>query len=95
MSVAPKKPAPSPSVFGSDAAPVIFFDGIAAYGHRDGVVMLELAANHLLPVAIGGNEVKTRIVVSAHLRCGVPALLALRAVIDEMIAAPATGATKQ
>lgn len=83
-----KSPAKAPSsiVFGSDAAPIIYFDGVAAYGHRDGVAQLEVAANHLVPVSLGSTEVKTKVVMTAHLRCSAGTLMALREIIDKMMA---------
>lgn len=84
-----KKPQPAaPTVYGSDAAPIIYFDGVIAWGHRDGVVQLELAANHLVPAALGSAEVKTKIVVTAHLRCGAGTIQALRDILDQMAAPP-------
>lgn len=63
------KPVPPPAVFGSDAAPVIYFDGVVAMGIRDGVVQLELGVNEIVPVSLQGDQIKTRIVIAAHLRC--------------------------
>jgi hypothetical protein len=86
MSIKPIKADSPPSVFGSDAAPIIYFDGVIAWGHRDGIVQLELGANHLVPVA-GGGTVKTKVVVTAHLRCSAGTLHALREIL-ELMAAP-------
>lgn len=74
MSVKPSaksslKPAPPPAVFGSDAAPVIYFDGVVCFGTRDGIVQLELVVNELVPVSFESSQIKTRFVVAAHLRC--------------------------
>ena len=87
MSTKPIKTAPPPSVFGSDAAPIIYFDGVIAWGHRDGIVQLELGANHLVPMGGDSKEVKTKVVVTAHLRCSAGTLQALREVL-ELMAAP-------
>ena len=88
MSVASKKSVPPSGIFGSDAAPIIYFDGVLAWGYRDGVVQLELAANHLVPMATGSPEVKTKVVVTAHLRCSVGAATQLMDAIEKLTTTP-------
>lgn len=71
---------------GSDAAPIIYFDGAAAYGGINGVVQLELAANLCVPVATDGKStVATRILITAHLRCSVVAAEQLADTIDKAL----------
>lgn len=83
MSTKPSKPIQGQTVFGSDAAPVIYFDGAVAFGIRDGVVQIELGVNHLVPVDGG---VKMKIVMSAHLRCSSNAALGLCEAIEKALA---------
>src|SRR5438045_3395412 len=71
MSVSPKSPVPQKqtrAIGGSDAAPVIYFDGVVAYGVNNGTLQLELATNCLVPSDINPQSVRTRILMVAHLR---------------------------
>jgi len=88
MSVHPKPLSAKPAVAasGSDTAPIVYYDGVLAWGLLNGVVQVELAANHLMPVSLGENaDVKTRTVVTAHLRCNLVAAQNLRDVLDAAI----------
>lgn len=77
-----------PAVFGSDAAPVIYFDGVVAFGICNGVIQLELAANHLVPVSLDGTKVKVKHVIAVHLRCSPDTATNLMEVIEKMITKP-------
>lgn len=91
---APTKAA-APAVYGSDAAPVVYFDGVVAWGLLNGVMQVELAANHLLPTSLTGDaEVKTRAVMSAHLRCNLVAAQQLRDMLDAAIRQAMTASEK-
>ena len=83
MSDRQKPKAPS-LISGSDAAPVIYLDGAIAWGEIGGVIQVETAMNHLLPNDQDG--VKTKVVVTAHLRCSLGAARNLRDALDKAIA---------
>jgi hypothetical protein len=89
--MADPKPKPKLSlVAGSDAAPVIFLDGVVAWGLNNGVVQIEVAANHLVP---SENGLKTKVVVTGHLRCSLAAAAELRDMIDAALeSVPGIGA---
>jgi hypothetical protein len=55
------------SNLGAEAAPFIYFDGVATFGMHQGLVQVELAANVLNLDGKGG--VRNEVVVTAHLRC--------------------------
>lgn len=80
------KPKPAPAVFGSDAAPVIYFDNVAVYGLNNGVVQLELTCNQLVPNDPNVGGVKTKHVVIAHLRGGIAAAAQLHDAIERAVA---------
>lgn len=80
------KPA-APAVYGSDTAPIIYFEGVVAWGNRGGVAQIELGCNHIIPMAAGG-EAKIRTVVTAHLRCSAGALEDLMQTIEKMQTTP-------
>jgi hypothetical protein len=84
----PIKPSSPSAVFGSDAAPVIYFDGVVAFGIRDGVIQLELGTNQLVPVTLEGTQVKTKIVIAAHLRCTTQTATNLMEIIEQLTTAP-------
>lgn len=73
---------PKAILSGSDAAPIIFFDGVVVWGVGAGIVQLELAANELVPTDLEGGPVRTKVVAVAHLRCPIPAAQQLRGMID-------------
>lgn len=57
------------AAFGSDAAPIVYFDGAVAFGLVNGIVQIELGATVRIPVTVGGKEeVRSRVIVTAHLR---------------------------
>lgn len=87
---------PSPAVFGSDAAPVLYFDGVVAFGIRDGVVQLELATNQIVPTSLEpGGKTKMKIVVVAHLRCTASTALNLAEIVEQITTAAPPLPTKQ
>ena len=67
----------------AERAPVIYFDGVSCFGHHNGAIQIELAANLLMPVGAG---VRVDLVQTAHLRCSVAAALALREALDKALA---------
>lgn len=63
------KPPPVVQSHGSDAAPIVYFDGAVAYGVIGAVVQIELAANVVVPVTVNNKaEIRTRSIVTCHLR---------------------------
>jgi hypothetical protein len=71
------------STSSSERAPIIYFDGASCFGHHNGAIQIELAANLLMPV---GAAVRVDVVQTAHLRCSVAAALALREALDKALA---------
>ena len=67
----------------TERAPIIYYDGASCFGHHNGAIQIELAANLLLPV---GAAVRVDVVQPAHLRCSVAAALALREALDKVLA---------
>lgn len=67
----------------SERAPIIYFDGASCFGHHNGAIQIELAANLLMPV---GAAVRVDVVQTAHLRCSIAAALALREALDKALA---------
>jgi hypothetical protein len=88
ISQPPVVAAPQPAVFGSDVAPVIYFDGVIAFGVCNNVLQLELASNQLVPVSMDGTKVKVKHVVAVHLRCAPEVALNLVEVIEKMLTKP-------
>lgn len=79
-------PPPKPKVAlaaGGDGAPFLYFDGALAIGQRDGVVQLELAANH--HVAMTDGETKVRMVTVGHLRCSLGTIRQLATIFDRFL----------
>lgn len=72
-------------ISGSDAAPIVFFDGCIAYGTNAGIVQLELAMDQMVP---NGEGVKHKAVVTAHLRCSERAAVDLFNVLQKMMSKP-------
>lgn len=91
----PRSASPAPAVFGSDAAPVVYFDGVVAFGVRDGIIQLELAVNELVPLSLEGTKIKAKVVVIAHLRCTASTALNLAEVIEQITTSPPPLQTKQ
>ena len=75
----------------AERAPFIYFDGVSCFGHHNGAIQLELAANLLLPV---GPGVRVDVIQTAHLRCSLAAALALREALDKSIAMMQQGQTQ-
>jgi hypothetical protein len=67
----------------AERAPIVYFDGASCFGHHNGAIQIELAANLLMPV---GAAVRVDVVQTAHLRCSVAAALALREALDKALA---------
>ena len=90
MSSASMKAKPTPAVSGSDAAPIVYCDGIVAAGMLGGIVQLELAANCLIPLELENNRPpRNRVLVTGHIRCSAQAALAIRDSIDKLLRVPA------
>jgi hypothetical protein len=88
MSDRPKSPvvAGKPqAVRGSDAAPVIYFDGVLAWGVHNNVLQIEVACNQLVPADLSSGPLKTRVVVTGHLRCSATAAKQLSEVLDHAL----------
>ena len=84
----PETPAPTPgsvtiSTGSAERAPFLYFDGVSCFGHHNGAIQIELAANLLLPA---GHGVRVDVIQTAHLRCSLAAALALREALDKSIA---------
>jgi len=84
----PETPAPTPgsvtiSTASAERAPFLYFDGVSCFGHHNGAIQIELAANLLLPA---GHGVRVDVIQTAHLRCSLAAALALREALDKSIA---------
>ncbi|OAF17643.1 hypothetical protein [Bradyrhizobium neotropicale] len=71
------------STSSAERAPVIYFDGASCFGHHNGAIQIELAANLLMPI---GAAVRVDVVQTAHLRCSPGAALALREALDKALA---------
>ena len=67
LNLKPSTAKPAPSVFGSDAAPIVYADYVVAFGANGDIVQLELGANCLVPAPDGGG-VRARPLITAHLR---------------------------
>lgn len=80
-----------PPVVDGQHAPVLYFEEAPNFGHTNGIVNITLAAYRSLPDAEG--DITTDLIVTAHLRCNIPAALALRKAIDDalLVATPAKG----
>ncbi|MDE2377465.1 hypothetical protein [Bradyrhizobium sp.] len=71
------------STASSERAPFIYFDGASCFGHHNGAIQIELAANLLMPVGAG---VRIDVIQTGHLRCSPAAALALREALDKALA---------
>lgn len=71
------------SAASSERAPFIYFDGASCFGHHNGAIQIELAANLLMPVGAG---VRVDVIQTAHLRCSPAAAVALREALDKALA---------
>lgn len=83
----PDAPATNPggviiSTGSSERAPFVYFDGASCFGHHNGTIQVELAANMLLPV---GTGVRVDVIQTAHLRCSPAAAMALREALDKAL----------
>ena len=73
----------SSEILGTDTAPLIYFDGVTAFGVVSGTVQLELAANIILPSTDGGTS--TLIRTTAYLRCSSNGAADLKQAIDKAL----------
>jgi hypothetical protein len=62
--------------------PFIYFDGAPALSHLNGVIGITLVATGTVPTQHGITNVAS---VVAHLKCNVPAAMALRAALDSAL----------
>jgi hypothetical protein len=62
----------------ADTAPFIYFEGVVGFGINNGVIQLEVAANVATPT-------DRAVIVTGHLRCTLPAAMALRQSIDRAV----------
>jgi hypothetical protein len=83
----PDTPATNPGVTVSttsaERAPFIYFDGVSCFGHHNGTIQIELAANLLMPL---GPSVRVDVIQTGHLRCTPAAAMALREALDKALA---------
>lgn len=84
----PDTPATNPggvtvSTASAERAPFVYFDGVSCFGHHNGAIQIELAANLLMPL---GASVKVDVIQTAHLRCSPLAAIALREALDKALA---------
>ncbi len=84
----PDTPATSPgavtvSTTSAERAPFVYFDGVSCFGHHNGTIQIELAANLLMPL---GPNVRVDIIQTGHLRCSPSAAIALREALDKALA---------
>jgi hypothetical protein len=78
-----ENPKPPPGIVYEDtgaAAPLVYFDIVAAYGTMHGTVEVELATRILVPKPDGATEVK--FLSSGRLRCSPTAAANLRNALD-------------
>ena len=79
----PENPKPPPAIIYEDtgaAAPLVYFDIVAAYGTMHGTIEAELATRILVPRPDGATEVK--FLSSGRLRCSPTAAAHLRNALD-------------
>ncbi|WFU42052.1 hypothetical protein QA640_06040 [Bradyrhizobium sp. CB82] len=67
----------------AERAPFIYFDGVSCFGHHNGAIQIELAANLLMPV---GPGVRVDVIQTGHIRCSPAAAIALREALDKALA---------
>jgi hypothetical protein len=88
--IRPKRPRVKIATGSSEQAPFVYFDGVATYGMRAGVVQLELAADTIMPESPG---IRTDVLITAHLRCSPGAALSLRDTINRVLEMTGTDQT--
>ena len=71
------------STTSAERAPFIYFDGVSCFGHHNGTIQIELAANLLMPL---GPSVRVDVIQTGHLRCTPAAAIALREALDKALA---------
>jgi hypothetical protein len=71
------------SAASAERAPFVYFDGVSCFGHHNGAIQIELAANLLMPL---GPNVRVDIIQTGHLRCSPAAAIALREALDKALA---------
>jgi hypothetical protein len=67
----------------AERAPFIYFDGVSCFGHHNGSIQIELAANLLMP---SGAGVRVDVIQVGHIRCSPAAAMALREALDKALA---------
>jgi len=78
----------------SEAAPFVYFDGVAAFGVMAGAIQIELAGRTIVPDGPKGTSAE--FVTTGRLRCSPVAAAALRQAIDnclKMLEQPPEAAT--
>jgi hypothetical protein len=73
----------SSDILGTETAPLIYFDGVTAFGVSMGTIQIELAANVILPRKEGGTT--TLIRTTACLRCNSTAAADLAQAIEKAL----------
>ena len=81
----PGAPAPAPVLKNAAGAPVIYFDGVPAYGVFAGNVEMELSCRVLIP-SRDGVSVLSDMTCVAHLRCSAAAAAQLHETIGKILA---------
>ena len=76
------KPA-SPMMKNAATAPTIYFDMAPAFGHLNGVLVVEIAAQMLVPRS--DDTLVAELACVAHLRCSLPGAMSLRDALDKAI----------
>jgi len=65
--------------------PFVYFDGVVSHGANHGVIQLELAAKIVVPDPTEKTGARTRVVVTAHVRCSPDAAADLKRAIDSAL----------
>jgi hypothetical protein len=78
------------SAIASAHAPFLYFEGVPAFGHINGIIRITLEASRDLPAPGRPDIAVADRVIVAHLRMNIPAAQALRAALDAalLIATP-------
>ena len=79
----PPKPGPAATVLNSGNCPIIFAEGVSAFGQANGVVGLEFSASVLVPMNDG--SIRTKSVAVLHLRLPSGAAMALAESIEKLL----------
>jgi hypothetical protein len=79
----PVKTAPAASVANSGSVPIIYADGVSAFGQANGIVALEFAATVLMPMNDGVTKSKN--VATFHLRMPVNGANGLMEALEKVL----------